>query len=61
MKQHYRLTIWSLFFLITSSGSAPCPEKNDHSDRLSDNGRICHRKFKNHIRISGENHGDTDE
>ena len=22
MKQHYRLTIWSLFFLITSSGSA---------------------------------------
>ena len=38
-----------------------CPEKNDHSDRLSDNGRICHRKFKNHIRISGENHGDTDE
>lgn len=60
MKQHYRLTIWSLFFLITSSGSAFAQRKRS-PDRLSDNGRICHRKFKNHIRISGENHGDTDE
>lgn len=59
MKQHYRLTIWSLFFLITSSGSA-LPRENDHPID-SDNGRIRHRKFKNHIRISGENHGDTDE
>lgn len=60
MKQHYRLTIWSLFFLITSSGSAFAQRKRS-PDRLSDNGRIRHRKFKNHIRISGENHGDTDE
>lgn len=29
MKQHYRLTIWSLFFLITSSGSA-FAQRNDH-------------------------------
>lgn len=27
MKQHYRLTIWSLFFLITSSGSALAQRK----------------------------------
>lgn len=45
MKQHYRLTIWSLFFLITSSGSAFAQRKRS-PDRLSDNGRICHRKFK---------------
>ena len=60
MKQHYRLTIWSLFFLITSSGSAFAQRKTI-TPIDSDNGRICHRKFKNHIRISGENHGDTDE
>ena len=57
MKQHYRLTIWSLFFLITSSGSALAQRKTiTPIDSL-----ISHRKFKNHIRISGENHGDTDE
>ena len=31
------------------------------SRRLPDNGRLCHRKYENDLRIGGENHGDTDE
>lgn len=61
--EHSRLTIWSLFFSGSFMRKCICSEKTSSSSsrRLPDNGRLCHRKYENDLRIGGENHGDTDE